>query len=115
MVFLEWVGIEIHKCKIIAEGSLDDLINKYGRGTTIRINKCATSDAIELLKDKGYDAKKVGNDDITIKINNKERVLEVLSNLRHDCIEYDSIDVRRSNLEEVFLSLTGSKLSEEGQ
>ena len=53
-----------------------------------------------------------GNDNIAVKIDHKERVLEVLSNLRHDCIEYESIDIRRSNLEEVFLHLTGSRLLE---
>ena len=98
----------IHKGKIIAEGNLDDLISNYGRGTILRIKKCKTSDALELLKQKGYG-------DIAIKIEYKEKVLEVLSNLRHDCIEYDSVDVRRSNLEEVFLYLTGSKLTGEDE
>ena len=53
------------------------------------------------------------NGDIGIKIDHKDRVLEVLSNLRHECVEYESIDIRRSNLEEIFLHLTGEKLSEE--
>ena len=48
-----------------------------------------------------------------VKIDYKEKVLEVLSELRHECIEYDGVDIRGSNLEEVFLRLTGARLTEE--
>jgi len=104
----------IHKGKIIAEGSLDELVNKYGQGSILHIKNCSTKDALGMIRERGFDAHTEGNGDIAVKIDYKERVLEVLSILRHDCIEYDSIDIRRSNLEEVFLSLTGSKLGEEG-
>jgi ABC-2 type transport system ATP-binding protein len=103
----------IHKGNIIAEGSLDELINKYGQGNILHVKNCKTKYAINILKENGFNAKKEGNGDISIKISNKERVLEVLSTLRHQCIDYDSVDIRRSNLEEVFLNLTGSRLSEE--
>lgn len=105
----------IHKGKIIAEGTLDELIDKHGTGSTLHIKKCRDADAVEILRGKGYNAIQEGNGDISIKIDYKDRVLEVLSNLRHDCIDYESIDIRQSNLEEVFLNLTGAKLSEESQ
>jgi ABC-2 type transport system ATP-binding protein len=105
----------IHKGKIIAEGSLDELIDKYGKGSILHIKKCTDKDAIEILNERGFKAYSEGNGDIAVKIDYKERVLEVLSNLRHDCIDYESIDIRRSNLEEVFLNLTGAKLTEEEQ
>ena len=103
----------IHKGSIIAEGSTEDLINQYGSGSTLRIKNCKTLDAYNILRDKGFNVENEHNGDISLKIDNKERVLEVLSQLRLECIEYESIDIRRSNLEEVFLHLTGSKLSEE--
>jgi ABC-2 type transport system ATP-binding protein len=103
----------IHKGNIIAEGTLEDLINKYGHGSILNIKKCKTKNAKNILKENGFDAYRNGNGDISVNIDSKERVLEILSILRHECIEYDSIDIRRSNLEEVFLHLTGSKLSEE--
>jgi len=103
----------IHKGKIIAEGSLEYLINKYGMGTVLNIKNCKNKDAVDTLKLNNFNASKEKNGDIAVKISNKERVLEVLSILRHECIDYDSIDLRRSNLEEVFLHLTGAKLSEE--
>jgi len=101
----------IHKGKIIAEGSLEELIEKYGHGSLLRIKRCKTDGAVEMLREKGFDVASEGNGDIAIKIDYKDRVLEVLSNLRHECIEYESIDIRRSNLEEIFLHLTGAKLS----
>ena len=103
----------IHKGNIIAQGSLDELINKYGDGSILHIKDCKTKEAVDILKENDFDAFKERNGDIGVRIENKERVLEILSILRHECVEYDSIDIRRSNLEEVFLHLTGARLSEE--
>jgi ABC-2 type transport system ATP-binding protein len=105
----------IHKGKIIAEGSLDELIKKYGTGAVLHIKKCSNNNVSEILKERGFPTTTEENGDISIKIDYKERVLEVLAELRHACIEYDSIDIRHSNLEEVFLNLTGAKLMEETQ
>jgi ABC-2 type transport system ATP-binding protein len=105
----------IFKGKIIAEGSLEDLIRRYGKSSVLHIKNCKNSaEVVKMLQEEGFEeATTEGNGDIAIKIDHKERVLEILSHLRHDCIDYDSIDIRRSNLEEVFLRLTGSKLMEE--
>ncbi|MCK4365842.1 MAG: ABC transporter ATP-binding protein [Thermoplasmatales archaeon] len=102
----------IHKGKIIAEGSLDELINKYGDESILRIKNCSSKNAVDVLKENGFEAKTEGNSDIAVRIEFKERVLEVLSILKHECIDYDNIDIRRSNLEEIFLKITGAKLSE---
>jgi ABC-2 type transport system ATP-binding protein len=105
----------IFKGKIIAEGTLEDLIRNYGKSSVLHIKKCKNSpEVVDMLKQEGYDeVSSEGNGDIAIKIDHKERELEILSHLRHDCVEYDSLDIRRSNLEEVFLRLTGSKLTED--
>ena len=103
----------IHKGKIIAEGSLPELLNRYGEKTTLLIKNCHSQDAQRHLNEKGFEAHASENGDITVKIEYKEKVLEVLSELRHECIEYDGVDIRGSNLEEVFLRLTGARLREE--
>jgi ABC-2 type transport system ATP-binding protein len=103
----------IHKGKIIAEGSLQELITNYGEKTTLSIKNCRSSEAKQHLREKGFEVHSNGNGDITVKIEYKEKVLEVLSELRHECIEYDGVDIRGSNLEEVFLRLTGARLREE--
>lgn len=105
--------IIIHKGNIIAEGDLEELINRYGQGSVLQVKNCKTKDAVKILNENGFEANKSTNGELTIKIDFKDRVLEILSVLRHECIDYDSLDIRRSNLEEVFLHLTGSKLSEE--
>lgn len=103
----------IHKGNIIAEGSPENLIQRFGKGSTLHIKKCKDAAAIDVLKEQGFDARSEGNGDIAITIESKERVLEVLSELRHSCVDYEAVDIRRSNLEEVFLRLTGARLSEE--
>lgn len=102
----------IHKGNIIAEGSLEELINKYGDESILRIKNCELKDTVEVLRSNGFEVKTEGNSDIAIKIDYKERVLEILSILKHECVDYDSIDIRRSTLEEIFLKLTGARLSE---
>jgi ABC-2 type transport system ATP-binding protein len=102
----------IFKGQIIAEGSLDDLIAKFGRGSVLHIQGCSSPETIAILNEQGYDARSEGNGNVAVTIAYKERVLDVLSALRHGAIDYESIEIRRSNLEEVFLSLTGAKLRE---
>jgi ABC-2 type transport system ATP-binding protein len=103
----------IHKGKIVAEGSLGDLVDKYGSGSVLHIKKCNTKGAVDRIRVRGFEVHSEGNGDIAVRIEHKERVLEVLSILRHECIDYESIDIRRSNLEEVFLRLTGARLTED--
>ncbi len=101
----------IHKGKIIAEGSLEELINKYGNESVLRIKNCKTKNVTNILKDYGFEVEREGNGDISVKINYKERVLDILSILKNECVDYSTIDIRRSNLEEIFLRLTGARLS----
>jgi ABC-2 type transport system ATP-binding protein len=102
----------IHKGKIIAEGSLDELINKYGDESILRIKNCKSKGTVGVLRSHGFEAKTEGNGDVAVRIDYKERILEILSILKHECVDYDTIDIRRSNLEEIFLKLTGARLSE---
>ena len=104
--------IIIHKGKIIAEGTLDELISSYGDESILRIKNCKSTDLIKVLKDKDFDAFTEGNGDLAIKIKYKEQILEILSILKYECVDYGTIDIRRSNLEEIFLKLTGAKLRE---
>ena len=101
----------IHKGKIIAEGTLEDLIRKYWKGSILHLKNCNNPKTINILKEKGYDAFKEENGDLAINIEYKDKILEILSILRYECIDYDSIEIRRPNLEEIFLHLTGAKLS----
>lgn len=103
----------IHKGEIIAEGSLDELIHTYGKGSVLHIKHCSDPQAFDILQEKSFDIHRGENGDISINIKSKDRILEVLSVLRDERIEYDRVDIRRPNLEEIFLALTGARLEEE--
>jgi len=100
----------IHKGNIIAEGSLDELIEEYGEESVLRIKDCKTSDIVDVLKESGFEVVKKGNGDIAVRIPYKEKILDILSIMKRECVDYSTIDIRRSNLEEIFLKLTGASL-----
>jgi ABC-2 type transport system ATP-binding protein len=102
----------IHKGNIIAEGSLQKLMKTYGKDSILHINNCNHPDIINILEQQGFHAYKKDNRTISIRIEYKDKIFEILSYLRHECIEYDGIDIQRPNLEEIFLNLTGARLSE---
>jgi ABC-2 type transport system ATP-binding protein len=103
----------IHKGNIIAEGTLDELINRYGKESTLRLTKCDFSQAKEALTPSGFQVKKGNNHSILISIQYTEQILDVLSILKKYAITYESVDIHRPNLEELFLQLTGARLREE--
>jgi ABC-2 type transport system ATP-binding protein len=106
----------IHKGKIVAEGSPEDLINRYGGGNTLIIREC-DGEALKLLKQE-MPASRQDNNDIIIKLPENDgltimtQAVELINNRHAACKE---IYVKKSTLEDVFLNLTGEKLAEGGQ
>ena len=103
----------IHKGTIIAEGTLDELMEQYGHGSVLNIRNCNHPQIASMLTQQGFSASQNDNGTVSIPIDYTDKILEILSWLRHECIEYEGIDIRRPNLEEIFLHLTGAKLKEE--
>jgi ABC-2 type transport system ATP-binding protein len=99
----------IHKGKIIAEGSVDDLLERYGTGLTVTFRK-PDAGTKGVLKDMGHDIAKGKNGDIDIHLDDKDQLVEVLTRLKVEDGRYKEVNVRRANLEEVFLRLTGEDL-----
>ena len=62
------------------------------------------------LKELGYKKLTRKNHDIRVKIKDKDELVSLLADLKDQKVKYKEINVRRSNLEEVFLKLTGEKL-----
>ncbi len=100
----------IHKGNIIAEGSLDELISKYGKGSILKFTGCDGKLAKKALDPIGFQVKKANNHAVLVTIQYKDQILDVLSILRKNAIDYDDIDIHRPNLEELFLQLTGARL-----
>jgi len=103
----------IHKGSIIAEGTLEELMKQYGKSSMLHIRNCNHPQIVQLLNKKGFNATKKDKGTISINIEYTDKILEILSWLRHECIEFGEIDIRRPNLEEIFLHLTGAKLGGE--
>jgi ABC-2 type transport system ATP-binding protein len=99
----------IHKGKIIAEGTVDELIEEHGTGLCLTF-KDGDGGLVRILKKMGHKIKERKNHDISISIKDKEELIDLLTRLKLQKVRYKEINVRRSNLEEVFLKLTGEKL-----
>jgi ABC-2 type transport system ATP-binding protein len=107
----DYVAI-ISKGKIIAYGSPSELVDKYCRTIHVTVHGGGMS-AKEVAKEMGLSYELPENGDIVIDTSNHEQVLALLNNLREKKVPYHGLDIRKANLEEVFLTLTGEKLSEE--
>jgi ABC-2 type transport system ATP-binding protein len=102
----------ISKGKIIARGSPNELIDTYCGIVHITI-RGGGFEAKEIARETGFSYEEPGNGDIVINVPNSNQVLPILNQLQEKKVKYDEFDVRKANLEEVFLELTGEVLSEE--
>jgi len=96
--------------KIIAEGTVEELIERHGSGLTLVIHG-AVGDLNGFFREHGLRSAEC-KDDLCIKIKDKDELLRVLQELKDHDVRFKEVNVRRSNLEEVFLKLTGEKLAE---
>jgi ABC-2 type transport system ATP-binding protein len=107
----DYVAI-ISKGKIIAAGSPMELIDTYAKTIHVTVHGGGMG-AKEVAKEMGLTYELPENGDIIINTNNHEQVLALLNNLKEKDVPYHGLDIRKANLEEVFLTLTGEKLTEE--
>jgi len=102
----------IHRGRIVAEGTLDELLQHYGGQSTLLVKGGGEGEIMEALSDTGYNAR-AANGAVEIKISRKDAVMDILFHLREKGVYYREVDIRHSDLEDVFLNLTGEKLKEE--
>ncbi|RLF38509.1 MAG: ABC transporter ATP-binding protein [Thermoplasmata archaeon] len=103
----------IHRGKIVAQGSLDELLQQYGGKSTLLIKGCDTERVTAALSTSGYTQIRSSNGDVSVKLTKKESVIDILFHLREKDIYYREVDIKHSDLEDVFLNLTGARLREE--
>jgi ABC-2 type transport system ATP-binding protein len=104
----------IHRGRIVAEGSLDDLITEYGGKSVLSIWGTKTDEVMSALQNKGYDAQ--GKDStVEVKIDKKDAVIDILFHLREQGLYYREVDIKHSDLEDVFLNITGTSLGDGDQ
>ena len=101
------------KGKIIAIGSPQELIDKYGGLKVLIIRKADKTLGDELTK-KFEHVTIDSNGDIHVKIDNTDELYRIMSFLTEKKAE-PNIEIQTPTLEDVFLKITGSKISEGGE
>jgi ABC-2 type transport system ATP-binding protein len=101
----------ISKGKIVAIGTPQDLISRHGARPQVRMGGLAP-DAVERMRAAGFAVDGDGGD-ATVELESMKDSPRLLELLVREKVEYHSITVRPSSLEDVFLSVTGERLEEE--
>jgi ABC-2 type transport system ATP-binding protein len=102
----------IHRGSIVAEGSPDDLIARYGGGNTLTFRECGDVAMDEMLISIPHS--RASGNDVLVKLPDGDclgRISEIISIARVCRCTCAEVYVERSTLDDVFLNLTGEKLT----
>jgi ABC-2 type transport system ATP-binding protein len=101
----------IHKGKIIAEGTVDELIDRYGSGLMMTFSGVG-KDFEGTVKGLGYTVEECKNAHVCLTVKGKDELVKALAEIDRSGAGFKEVNVRKANLEEVFLKLTGETLKE---
>ena len=111
-VLSDRVGIIDHG-KFIAMGTPREIVDRFGEGSVCVVHGCS-ADAYQLLKGQ-WPSLSQENGNVVIKLESRSALPEIIYALDRAGGHYDSIEVKRPTLEDVFLKLTGKKLHNGGE
>jgi len=102
----------IHKGKIVATGTPEELITRYGKRNLL-ILRNTDKTAVPLVETMGLEAN-FDSDTGAVKVtlNHSSDVSEIVRALTIKQIAFGELQLKRSSLEDVFLNLTGERLRE---
>jgi ABC-2 type transport system ATP-binding protein len=95
--------------KIIAQGTLDELLNLLPFKETISIAKNEITGNKQVVFEK-FGLLKTENEKIELKMNQDIKLSKFFSAIEENGISYNFIDFHKPTLEELFLNLTGRRL-----
>ncbi len=101
----------ISKGKIIAMGSPVELIHNNADTQTLTLQS-VDEKVFEIVRKTGFEPVRINHNDIRIRVEHTEDVQQILSAIKDAGALYRGLDVRKPNLEEVFLKLTGEALND---
>jgi ABC-2 type transport system ATP-binding protein len=99
----------ISKGMIIATGSPAALIENNTNYLILTLQSVDVN-AVEIIRKMGFEAVHDNHRDIKVRVEHTEDILKALNAIKYAGGSFLSLDVRRPNLEEVFLKLTGEAL-----
>jgi ABC-2 type transport system ATP-binding protein len=98
--------------KIIAIGSPSELIDSYTKSIYLTL-RGAEPRVVRILEKMGFPPCRNKQNDLIVEVTQLGDIIAIIDRLRNEGAGYNGLDVRKPNLEEVFLKLTGKKLQEE--
>jgi len=102
----------IHKGKIVATGTPEELITRHGQRNLL-ILKNTDKAAVPLVETLGLEANfDSGAGDVKVTLNHSSDLSEIVRALTLKQIAFGEMQLKRSSLEDVFLNLTGETLRE---
>jgi ABC-2 type transport system ATP-binding protein len=99
----------ISKGMIIATGSPAQLIENTTNYLVLTL-QTADARAVEIIRKLGFEPVQDNHQDLKVRVEHTEDILKTLNAIKDAGGAFLSLDVRRPNLEEVFLKLTGEAL-----
>lgn len=100
----------MHRGRIIAQGPPAQLVSKYGKKTSI-VLVGAGPEGLRELSRRGILAT-ARNDDVVVTVEGPSELRKMFAELSSIEVSYREIYTRRETLEDVFLSLIGSRMDE---
>ena len=102
----------ISKGKIIAMGSPEELIESNANYLVLTL-KSVDKKGFEIIQKMGFEPVHGNDKDIKVRVGHTDDVQKILNTTKDAGASFLSLDVRKPNLEEVFLKLTGEALRED--
>jgi ABC-2 type transport system ATP-binding protein len=102
----------ISKGRIISIGSPEELIEANARTLFLTL-KGVDRSAFDVIERMGFEPRPNNHRNLRVEVSHTGDVLTILEELKAKKVDFASMDVRKPNLEEVFLKLTGEALREE--
>jgi ABC-2 type transport system ATP-binding protein len=103
----------MNKGVIITAGTPKEIILEYGSGERIRVHGDSEL-ATYLKKQTGFEVSYSDNS-VTVVLRKKEDTLTVLEAIARSGMNWSDVTVRNDSLEDVFVKLVGSRMTEGGQ
>lgn len=100
--------------RIVAEGTPDDLINRYGGGNTLVLRDCAPGAIVRLAG--AIPGCEISGSDVTVKLpegDGMATLAKAMSLVAEGGLSCRELYVKKATLEEVFLNLAGERLADE--
>jgi len=96
--------------EIVAEGTPSDLISRYGGNTNLILQ----GDPKDIIKDLPTAGVERLEGKIRISLKEEDSVRKILGKVSRSSMELERLEIVKPSLEDVFLKLTGKRISDEG-